>query len=101
MTVITDPSLAVNKQLRAITLNSELGIQLINAFHLIGYGELIYRTYGIRYILHTPMYMYTHTHATDCGARELCSFYVWVLVVSLSGNIGKIGTPNCFGYFVS
>jgi hypothetical protein len=46
------------------------------------------------------MYMYTHAHATDCGARELCGFYVWVLVVSLSGNIGKIGTPNCFGYFV-
>ena len=42
--MITDPSLAINKQLRAITLNSGLRIQLINAFYLVGYGELIYQT---------------------------------------------------------
>jgi hypothetical protein len=96
----TDPSLAINKQLRAITLNSwtqNPTYQCILSYRL--WGTHIPNC-GIRYIIHTPMYMYTHAHATDCGARELCGFYVWVLVVSLSGNIGKIGTPNCFGYFV-
>ena len=82
-------------QLR-LTLDSESNLSMHSILLVMGTHI---PNCGIRYIIHTPMYMYTHAHATDCGARELCGFYVWVLVVSLSGNIGKIGTPNCFGYF--
>ena len=97
--MITDPSLAINKQLRAITLNSGLRIQLINAFYLIGYGNSYTK---LRYTVHntySDVYVYSYScYRLRCTEvmRFLCGFQWLVLVVISEKQVPPIALVTLF-----